>query len=116
MKEVPSLERQPSHGKAPESGALAPDRIRAALDSVLASPEFRSAARMADLLRYLVEAALSGRASELKEVVIGSELFGREPGYDPKVDPIVRKEVRRLRLKLAEYYSGTGAADPVTFD
>jgi hypothetical protein len=52
----------------------------------------------------------------LKESVVGIAVFGREPGYDPKEDSVVRTEVRRLRTKLFEYYSGPGADDPVAID
>lgn len=45
-----------------------------------------------------------GDASSLKEVLIGIEVFNRTPGYNPKTDPIVRTEARRLRSKLDEYY------------
>lgn len=62
---------------------------------------------MQQLLRFLGDAA-----GPVKETVLGVEVFGREPGYDPKVDSVVRTEVRRLRLKLQEYYAGPGASDP----
>jgi len=37
------------------------------------------------------------------------EVFDRRPGYDPKLEPIVRIEARRLRSHLDAYY-GTGDA------
>lgn len=78
------------------------------LDRILSSPEFAAAGRLSQLLRYLGEHSLAGSEGQLKETVIGVEVFGRDPGYDPKVDSVVRGEVRRLRLKLAEYYAGSG--------
>jgi tetratricopeptide (TPR) repeat protein len=48
----------------------------------------------------------------LKETVIGVEFFQRDPGYDPKKDPIVRVEVHRLRRRLGDYYIQEGASDP----
>jgi len=56
------------------------------------------------------------RDIELKESVIGVEVFGRTPGYNSKDDPIVRTEARRLRARLADYYQGTGAADRVILE
>lgn len=53
-----------------------------------------------------MEWKLAGRSEELKESVLGVEVFGREAGYDPKRDPVVRTEASRLRGRLAEYYSG----------
>src|SRR5262249_3504503 len=85
--------------------------LRAALARALESAEFHQSPRMSQLLRYLVETTLADRAGELKETVIGVEVFGRPVDYDPKVDPVVRKEVRRLRLKLQEYYQGSGSGD-----
>jgi hypothetical protein len=78
--------------------------VRAALQRILASPEFTQSARMKALLSYLVDGALKGNASELKESVIGVDVFRREAGYDPKLDGVVRTEARRLRSKLQEYY------------
>lgn len=85
--------------------------LQEALDRVLNSPEFSAAGRLAQLLRYLGQHAVAGSDGQLKETVIGVEVFGREPGYDPKVDSVVRGEVRRLRLKLAEYYAGSGKGE-----
>jgi len=68
---------------------------------------------MGQFLRFVVERTLAGGGGELKETVIGVEVFGRPPAYDPKADPIIRVEARRLRLKLHEYYAGTGLTDPV---
>jgi hypothetical protein len=53
---------------------------------------------------------------ELKESVIGVEVFGRTPDYSPKSDPIVRTEIRRLRNRLSEYYQNEGSADTVRFE
>lgn len=86
---------------------------REALERVLMAPEFAQAGRMNQLLRFLGEQTLAGRAGDLKETVVGVEVFGRSPGYDPKVDSVVRTEVRRLRLKLQEFYAGGGAEERV---
>src|SRR5438552_2224100 len=68
---------------------------------------------MRALLTYLVDGLLSGKAAHLKESVIGIEVFRRDPGYTPKLDGVVRTEARRLRFKLQEYYSGSGASDTI---
>jgi Tol biopolymer transport system component len=68
---------------------------------------------MRRFLRHIVERRLEGRSGELKETLIGIEVFDRDPSYDPKSDAIVRVEARRLRAKLAEYYAGPGVLDPV---
>ncbi|MGC4050892.1 MAG: hypothetical protein QM757_16115 [Paludibaculum sp.] len=73
------------------------------LDRILRSPEFAAAGKVGPFLRFAVERTLAGDREALKESVIGSQVFGRAPGYDPKVDPIVRTEARRLRTRLDEY-------------
>ena len=92
---------------------VAPDQVRLQLDRVLASDTFAGAARLSRFLRHVVERALAGGADGLKEYTIGVEVFDRDAGYDPRTDSIVRVEAARLRTKLAEYYGGPGAADPV---
>jgi len=51
-----------------------------------------------------VKWALAGRAGQLKEYVLGRDVFDRGPAYDPRADSIVRVEARRLRKKLRSYY------------
>jgi TolB-like protein len=86
------------------------------LQRILASKEFASSARMTRFLRLAVERALSGRSEELKEYVLGVEVFDRKASYDPRVDPIVRVEARRLRSKLESYYAGEGRADELIIE
>ena len=59
-----------------------------------------SAAALPGFLKHLVEAALRGETERLKESVLGVEVFQREAGFDPRTDPIVRVEARRLRSRL----------------
>lgn len=69
---------------------------------------------MCRFLRFVTERALAGRSSELKEYTIGVEVFDRAGTFDPRIDPIVRVEARRLRTKLARYYETEGRADGLT--
>jgi len=92
------------------------DAIRRALERVLLSSGFSRNERLSGFLRFLVQRQLEGRSSELKESVIALEVFGRQAGYDPKVDPIVRTEAIRLRARLAEYYQGDGREDPIVIE
>jgi serine/threonine-protein kinase len=71
---------------------------------------------MVRFLRLAVERALEGRSDELKEYSIGLEVFDRPASYDPRVDPIVRVEARRLRSKLSAYYKGDGRNDPIVIE
>ncbi|WP_332119605.1 hypothetical protein [Azorhizobium caulinodans] len=86
-------------------------RVRAALARVLASDEFSSSPRLADFLRFVVEAKLGGRAEEIKGYTIAVEALGRPASFDPQSDPIVRVEATRLRRALERHYSGAGVDD-----
>lgn len=68
------------------------------------------------LLRLVVERTLNGRPELLKEYNLGVEVFQRPPEYDPKIDPIVRVQARRLRAKLDEYYEGEGVHDSLVIE
>jgi serine/threonine-protein kinase len=66
---------------------------------------------MRRFLEFTIETTLAGRGEELKEYVLGIEVFGRSEMHDPRIDPIVRVEARRLRSKLLAYYAADGADD-----
>jgi serine/threonine-protein kinase len=86
------------------------------LEKILAHQLFSRSGRMVRFLRFTVERALAGQADQLKEYLLGVEVFDRKPSYDPRVDPIVRVEARRLRAKLKAYYDGDGSADAVLIE
>ena len=76
------------------------------LARVVASPLFAGAQAHQRLLRYLVEHAQAGRATMLKETVVGIEVFQRPAhSFDPRRDSIVRVEARRLRERLRQHYA-----------
>lgn len=93
--------------------SVTPDQIRGQLERILASAGFTSADRAARFLRYVVERTLAGEGDQLKEYVIGLEVFDRGQDYDPRVDSIVRVEAGRLRSKVDEYYAGAGRTDDI---
>jgi adenylate cyclase len=99
-----------------ETDPVRHDAIRHALERVLSSAGFARNERLSGFLRFLVERHLEGRDSELKESVIAHEVFGREAGYDPKLDAIVRTEAVRLRARLEKYYQADGSQDPWVID
>jgi hypothetical protein len=82
--------------------------IRRAVESILLSAEFRNTTRLQHCLGFLVDHVLEGRADNLKERTIGTELFGRPPDYDTGADAIVRVTANELRKKLAQYYLKAG--------
>jgi TolB-like protein len=91
-------------------------QVEAQLELILASPQFVKSERMNRFLRFIVEQALHGSSSDLKEYSIGVEVFDEDSSFDPRIDNNVRTEARRLRVKLAEYYAETGKNDPVIID
>ena len=84
------------------------DEVRRELEQLLASPHFKTTTRAPALLRQIVECTISGRAEQLKERVLGIEVFGRDPEYDTSLDPVVRVTASRIRQRIAKYY---GEAD-----
>src|SRR4051812_35770777 len=89
-------------------GSTTDELVRDELGRIVASRGFCDSQRMMRFLQFVVERTLDGGGQNLKEYLIGIEVFDRRPGYDPRVDPIVRVEARRLRSKLAEYYKADG--------
>jgi len=92
---------------------LSAQEVRAELDRLLQSAMFSQSDRLGRFLRFAVENALTGNADNLKEYVIGTEVYDRKPPYHPSQDSIVRTEARRLRAKLKEYYESEGKDNPV---
>ena len=95
---------------------VSPEAVRSQLERVLASSGFVRNERLSRFLRFAVERHLENRDSELKESVIGVEIFGRKPDFDSKHDPIVRTEAVRLRARLNEYYLNGGRTDPLIIE
>lgn len=100
-----------------QNPAVPPELVQGEVDRICASKAFRGSARHARFLRFLVDHALAGRLTELKELVIGVEVFGRSlSAFDPRKDTIVRVEARRLRERLREYYAEDGISALVEID
>jgi serine/threonine-protein kinase len=89
---------------------------RQQLDRILASKTFSQVDRLKRFVSFIVLEAMSGRGTELKEYVIGVEVFGKEPSFDPRTDPIVRVQARRLRSRLVRYYREEGQGDDLIID
>ncbi|WP_321477181.1 TPR end-of-group domain-containing protein [uncultured Paludibaculum sp.] len=90
--------------------------VREALGRIVESAGFAGAGRLSSFLTYLVERTLGGETDRLKESVLGVEVFQRSTEYDPRTDPIVRVEARRLRSRLEEYYSAAGKDEEVRIE
>ena len=86
-----------------------------ALRELVQSDAFRRSARIIRFLEYVVLESLSS-APNLAERTIGIVVFDRAQDWDPKLDPIVRIEARRLREKLGQYYSSVSTEQTVVID
>jgi TolB-like protein/tetratricopeptide (TPR) repeat protein len=100
------------HSAAAEAEAT----VRHELERVLASKTFRQVERLQRFLSYIVEETLSGHGDQLKEYPVGVDVFGKPSSFDPRMDPIVRVQARRLRMRLFEYYQAEGQADTLVIE
>ena len=101
------------HGEGPP--LIPAEQVRLALERALAAPVFASK-RRGELLRYLVERALSGAGCEISEYSIALDVFGKPQTFDPRKESTVRAEMSRVRKALADYYGSTGSAETWRFE
>jgi TolB-like protein len=80
--------------------------VREHLKEVIASQEFASSKRSQYFLQLIVEHVLAGRFDNLRERMIGAEMFGRPIDYDTANDAVVRVKATEVRKRLAQYYLG----------
>jgi serine/threonine-protein kinase len=83
---------------------------------IISSRAMARSERLARFLEFTVKETMAGNAGQIKEFVLGVEVFGRTPDYDPRLDPIVRVEARRLRMKLRKYYDTEGRDDRIRIE
>lgn len=83
---------------------------------VVSSPHFARSRLLAGFLLYIVSETLQKRKANITEHRIGVQVFDRPPEYSPVEDNIVRNYARQLRRRLAEYFTGEGASEPLHID
>jgi TolB-like protein len=93
-----------------------PELIRRELQNILAGKPFATAARSRRFLTYVTEKTLAGQHDEIKELIVGMEVFDRANDFDPRADTIVRVEAGKLRKRLQEYYETEGAGAKVRIE
>jgi len=86
--------------------------IRSALEAVISSEAFVGSKRCQDFLRLVVEHALASELDDLRERMIGVEMFGRPVDYDTSNDAVVRVRATEVRKRLTQYY-GHAVPTPV---
>jgi hypothetical protein len=95
------------------SFAAGPEKFFQQIDNIIKSHSLRGSESLCKLLQYLAKQSLEHPNAPLKEYQIATEVYGRPTDFDPQSDSTIRVQAGRLRLKLAEYYAGEGAADPI---
>lgn len=83
---------------------------------IVSSHPFQKCTRLRDLLQFIVEQTIHGRAHQLTEQHIGNALFHKRSDYSPLEDSSVRVHARQLRLKLHEYFNEEGRNEPIVLD
>ena len=78
--------------------------VQLELERILASPPFTGSRRYPALLRHVVEKTLRGEVDDLKERILGIEVFQRPNGYDTNADPVVRFSAGEIRRRIAQFY------------
>jgi hypothetical protein len=78
--------------------------VQQQVEQLLASPLFRSSKRYPRLLRFVVARVLGGQTDQLKERILGVEIFDRPTDYDTNKDPIVRVTAAEVRKRIERYY------------
>ena len=114
MKSAAESSERDANGNMPAD--ISADSVMAELEKILASPGFATAERLSKFLRYAVTEHLSGQTDKLKESLLGIDVFGRKPSYDPRIDAVVRTEAVKLRARLKEYYESEGSEDALIID
>jgi tetratricopeptide (TPR) repeat protein len=91
-------------------------KIRSQLDRILNSRSFEGVERLKRFFAFIVTETLEGRGDQLKEFVVGEYAFEKGASFDPRNDPIVRVQARRLRARLARYYLEEGQSDETVIE
>ncbi len=81
------------------------------LRRVLASKHFTNAPKRSRFLEFATEQTLLGNGEKLNEYLIGVEVYGRGPEFNPQSDPIVRVQAHDIRRALRKYYEHEGRSD-----
>jgi serine/threonine-protein kinase len=99
--------------KGPPDSLSSPETIRAQAEKILASKAFASSDQLSRFLRFTVDRALQGQGDQIKEYLVGVEVFGRGDAFDPRTDNVVRTQAGKLRTRLENYYKTDGLNDEV---
>ena len=98
------------------SSAPAEREVREQVERIVSSATFRPADRLKHFISFVAGQVLQGKGDTLKEYAVGVQVFGRDSSFDPRTDPVVRVQARRLRARLERYYKEEGQNDAILVD
>ena len=104
---------QENVGATPEATGDRAADIVAELQRMVGSPDFPATPRNRKFLAYVVEKELAGKPEEITAALVATQVLGRDAGFDPNKDPIVRIEAGKLRRDLETYYLKSGRHNPL---
>ena len=97
------------HGIPPEIACEREELVR----RVASSSTFEKSARLRTFFLHVCHCALDNKPEEATEQQIGIRVYGRQPGYNPNEDNIVRSQARVLRTKLEHYFANEGKHEAI---
>ncbi|MDR3725284.1 MAG: hypothetical protein P4K83_12475 [Terracidiphilus sp.] len=80
------------------------------------SDELRNSDTLRRVLEFLARQTLDSPEKHPKEYEIAIDALGYTSDFDTQSNSAVRVQVSRLRSKLIEYYSSSGAQDSIVVD
>jgi hypothetical protein len=97
------------------SSELEKAAVQQQLEKLLATPLFNSSKRYPSFLKLVVARVLAGQTDQLKERILGVEIFGRPADYDTNSDPIVRVTAAEIRKRIEQYYQDPSHSQEIRF-
>lgn len=108
-------EQSKNHDKGVSSDSkgtqVTPEGIRAQMDRILSSPDFKASNKVKTIFRYLTEEKLAGRGEQINAGSILEKTHNRPLDPDALSEPLARIRMNQLRRALKRYDVGTGASD-----
>ena len=86
------------------------------LERILDNRKFSEAPRISEFLNYVVNEDLAGRGARINGNSIAIDVYRRDATFDPRTDPVVRVEARRLRRMLSHYFLTEGNQDNLVIE
>jgi Malectin domain len=96
--------------KAPADAAKQREEL---VRRVASSVTFEKSPRLRAFFLHVCRCARENKSEEATEPQIAIYVYGRQPGYNPNEDNIVRSQARVLRMKLEHHFANEGKDEPV---